>query len=391
MKTAARMAHLAPFYFASLNDRLRALQTQGKEIIRLDIGSPDMPPAPHIIEALARAASRADAHGYQAHSGPPALRQAWADYYREQYQGALDPDLEILPLMGSKEGIFQLSQAFLEPGDAALAPDPGYITYTRGALFSGARVYPIPLLAERNFQPDLDAIPPDDLRQARLLWLNYPNNPTGASASLEVFQHAVAFAREHNLIVCHDAAYTQVFFNEKKPPSLLQVEGALEVAVEFNTLSKSHNMAGWRSAALLGNRHVLRTLLTLKTNLDSSHFLPIFEASIAALRGDQSWLRERNAVYRGRRDAVLRGLEAAGLSAQTPEAAMYVWAKIPDGWDCQEFAVAALENTGVSLTPGTVFGQGGAGYVRIALTAPVQRIELAMERLGKWFVSRKEG
>jgi LL-diaminopimelate aminotransferase len=206
-----------------------------------------------------------------------------------------------------------------------------------------------------------------------------------------VFRRAVAFAREHNLIVCHDAAYTQVYFNEKKPPSLLQVEGALEVAVEFNTLSKSHNMAGWRSAALLGNRHVLRTLLTLKTNLDSSHFLPIFEASIAALRGDQSWLRERNAVYRGRRDAVLRGLESAGLSAQKPEAAMYVWAKVPGDWDCQEFAVAALENTGVSLTPGTVFGQGGAGYVRIALTAPEERIDLAMERLGSWFASRKEG
>ncbi|MCC7130628.1 MAG: aminotransferase class I/II-fold pyridoxal phosphate-dependent enzyme [Anaerolineae bacterium] len=384
VKPAARMDHLKPHFFAALNARLAALQAQGKTVIRLDEGAPDLPPAPHIVEALVSAARRADAHSYQPHRGSRALRAAWADWYLSQHGVTLNPENEILPLLGSKEGVFHLSQAFLQPGDLALVPDPGYVTYTRGALFAGAQVAYFPLLPERGYLPELQALDPEALARCKLLWLNYPNNPTGAAAPLELFEQAVELARRYNFIVCHDAAYSQVAFDGLRPPSLLQVDGAREVAVEFNTLSKSHNMAGWRSGALLGNPQVVRALFTLKTNADSSHFLPVFEASITALTGDQTWLVERNEIYRRRRDAALAGLRDIGLSAATPPAALYVWARLPQGWESEAFALAALEGAGVSVTPGTVFGANGQGYIRVALCAPVEEIETAMQRLGGW-------
>ncbi len=396
MKPADRMAHLAPHFFASLNIRLAKLNAQqgGNRsfdyIIRLDEGAPDLPPASHILEALLKSAARPDTHSYQPHRGPQKLRQAWTGWYMDHYRVSLDPDSEIIPLLGSKEGIFHLSQAYLNPGDLALAPDPGYITYTRGALFAGAQVHPMPLLSERGYLPDLKAIPEKVLKRSKLLWLNYPNNPTGATATLEFFEEAVQLAKRHDLILCHDAAYMQVAYDGERPPSLLQVYGAKDVAVEFNSLSKSHNMAGWRTGALLGNAEVVRTLFTLKTNADSSHFLPIFEASIAALSGDQSWLAERNQIYQQRRDAMMRGLEAAGLRASTPRASLYVWAATPKGWSCEEFAIQALEQAWVSLTPGAVFGAAGAGYVRISLTAPQAQIEQAMTRLGAWLADQPE-
>lgn len=384
VKLAQRMDFLKPHFFAVLNSRLAALQAQGKTVIRMDEGAPDLPPAPHIIEALVRAARRADAHSYQPHRGSSALREAWAGWYRSQHGVTLDPETEVLPLLGSKEGIFHLSQAFLQPGDLALVPDPGYVTYTRGALFAGAQVAYFPLLPERGYLPDFQALKPEILAKCKLMWLNYPNNPTGASAPLELFEQAVELARRNNFIVCHDAAYSRVAFEGLRPLSLLQVEGAREAAVEFNTLSKSHNMAGWRTGALLGNPQAVRALFTLKTNADSSHFQPIFEATIAALTGDQSWLEERNDIYRRRRDVLIAGLREIGLPATAPRAALYVWAPLPPGWESEAFALAALEGAGVSVTPGTVFGENGQGYIRIALCAPVEEIETAMQRLGGW-------
>jgi LL-diaminopimelate aminotransferase len=382
--TAGRMSHLAAHFFAALSARLQVLQAEGRDIIRMDEGAPDLPPAPHILEALQRSAARPDAHSYQTHRGPRSLRQAWAGMYRRLYAIELDPEQEITPLLGSKEGIFHLSLAYIEPGDVALVPDPGYITYTRGALIAGGEVFPMPLLPERGYLPDLEALPRPVLQRAKLMWLNYPNNPTAAVANLDFFNQAVELAREYGFLLCHDAAYMQVAFDGEQPPSLLQAPGAKEVAVEFNTLSKSHNMAGWRTGALLGNPQVVRTLFTLKTNADSSHFGPIFEATKAALSGDQSWLEERNQVYRQRRDAVLGGLKQIGLQPRTPQASLYVWTPAPSGWDCEQFAVAALEQAGVSLTPGTVFGEGGKGFLRISITAPLERIQEAMERLKKW-------
>lgn len=381
---AGRMAHLTPHFFATLSARLQELQAQGRDIIRLDEGAPDLPPAGHILEALHRCAARLDTHGYQPHRGPRPLREAWAGMYRREYGVTLDPESEIIPLLGSKEGIFHLSLAYVEPGDMVIVPDPGYVTYTRGALVAGGEVYRMPLLPERGYLPDLEALPEQVLRHTKLMWLNYPNNPTAAVANLEFFTQAVDLASRFGFLLCHDAAYMQVAFDGEQPPSLLQAPGAKEVSVEFNTLSKSHNMAGWRTGALLGNAQAVRTLFTLKTNADSSHFLPIFEASTAALTGDQSWLVERNEIYRQRRDVVVTGLRRMGLDVPTPRASLYVWSPIPAGWDCASFVTAALEQAGVSLTPGTVFGPGGEGFVRISITASLERLQQAMDRLGEW-------
>lgn len=382
--TARRMSHLSTHFFASLSAKIAALQAEGKQVIRLDEGSPDLPPAAHIIEALTRSAILSDRHAYQPHRGPDGLRQAWAEMYLREYQVDLDPSSEIIPLLGSKEGIFHLSLAYLEPGDISLVPDPGYVSYTRGALFAGGEPYRVVMLPEANYLPDLSAIPPDVLRRAKLMWLNYPNNPTAAVATQDFFARAVDFARQHNLLLCHDAAYSKIAFDGEKPPSILEIPGAKEVAVEFNTLSKSHNMAGWRSGALLGNAGAVRNLFTLKTNADSSHFLPIFEASIAALTGEQSWLVERNEIYRQRRDVIVTTLKELGLPVQTPRASLYVWSPIPSGWDCEEFVNAALEKAGVSMTPGTVFGPRGEGYIRLAITAPIDQVRLGMQRLKEW-------
>lgn len=382
MKTSAQRLHLVPSqFFAALHSRIAALQAAGQEIIRLDIGSPDLPPAPHIVAALARAAANPGSHGYQAHNGPLALRQAWAEMYRRVHGVELDPQGEIVPLLGSKEGVFHLAQAILDPGDVALIPDPGYITYTSGTLLAGGTPYTLPLLPERGYLPDLAAIPADILRRARLLWLNYPNNPTAATAPLEFFSEAVNFARQHELLVCHDAAYSQVTFDGYRAPSILEVPGAKEVAIEFNSLSKSHNMAGWRSGAAVGNAQALKALYAYKTNADSGHFLPVMEAAVAAMTGEQGWLTGRNEIYRQRRDCVVSALQACGLDPATPKASLYVWSPVPAGFTSAEFVSHLLEKGGVSLTPGAVFGGQGEGFVRIALSSPTEQINAAMQRI----------
>ncbi len=382
MKTKAqRLLSTSPLFFATLGEKIARLEAQGHDVIRLDIGSPDLPPPAHIIRALTEAAERADGHGYQPHRGTPALRRAWAEMYWRLYQVNLDPESEVLPLLGSKEGIFHLPLAVIDPGDVVLIPDPGYITYTQGTLYAGGEPHYLPLLPEREFLPDLTAIPPQVLRRAKILWLNYPGNPTAATATLAFFNQAIELARRYDLLVCHDAAYSQVSFDGFQPPSILQVDGAKEVAVEFNSLSKSHNMAGWRVGAAVGNAQVLRSLFTLKTNTDSGHFLPVLEAATAALTGDQSWLAERNEIYRQRRDLVLEALHRMGLKATPPKASLYVWFETPPGWDAQTFTDAILEQAWVSLTPGTVFGQHGEGYIRLSLTDATERIALGMQRM----------
>lgn len=384
MQIAHRMQALPAHFFASLSARVSALQSQGLDVIRLDEGAPDLPPEPWIIHALARSATNPSHHSYQPHRGTPQLRQAWASMYRNAYGVEIDPESEVLPLLGSKEGIFQLAMATINPGDVVLVPDPGYITYTRGTLFAGGEPVYFPLIRERGYLPDFDAIPAEIARQAKVIWLNYPNNPTTAVAKLEVFSRAVDFARQYGLLVCHDAAYTQVTFDGFHAPSLLEVSGAKEVGVEFNTLSKSHNMAGWRVGAALGNAQVLRNLFTLKTNLDSGHFLPVLEAAAEAMCGDQSWLLGRNEIYRQRRDLAVQGLRAMGLQADLPLASIYVWSTVPEGYSSVDFVSTVLEKTQVSLTPGTVFGLGGEGYVRVSLTAPIERIAEALARLERW-------
>ena len=382
--TSDRLQKLSTQYFAALGVRIAQLQAEGKHILRLDIGSPDMAPAPHILDAMAKAVHAPDVHGYGSHKGPADLRQAWAAMYFRVHGVYLDPESEIIPLMGSKEGIFHLSQAYLNPGDVSLIPDPGYVTYEAGASFAGADAYLMPLTAERNFLPDLSAIPEDVLRRAKMLWLNYPNNPTAAVAPKTFFAEAVEFARKHNLLLCHDAAYSQVGYDGYQPPSILEIPGAKEVAVEFNSLSKSHNMAGWRVGALAGNPDAVRSLFMLKTNLDSGHFPAVHHAAIAAMTGDQEWLWDRNEIYRQRRDILLDGLRSIGLNPTTPQASLYVWSPVPEGKSSLEFTTELLENAGVSFTPGSVFGLSGEGFMRIAVSSPTEQVEEAVARLIAW-------
>jgi LL-diaminopimelate aminotransferase len=390
MKTSSeRMKTFPDHFFARLNTRIRELQARGEEVIRLDVGSPDLPPAPHIIEALNRSAARADHHGYQPYLGPQALREAWESTYQRLYEVGLDPDSEILPLMGSKEGIFNLVMATIDSGDVVLIPDPGYLTYDRATRFAGAEPFFLPLVAANDYLPNLEEIPGRVIDRAKLLLLNYPHNPTGAVANLEYFSRVVSFARQHNLLLCHDAAYTQVTFDGYLAPSLLQVPGAKDIAVEFNTLSKSHNMAGWREGVVVGNRHVLESLFALETNINSGQFLPIMDAATVALTGDQGWLEGRNEVYRQRRDIIISALRSSGLSPQKPLGSLYVWCPVPQGFTAESFVTELLEHSRVSLTPGTIFGANGEGFVRISISAPTEKIEEAMQRLAQ--VLQKHG
>lgn len=386
MKIASRQKKkLPPYFFATLGAKIAALQADSYDVIRLDVGSPDLPPAPAIIEALCNTASRSDAHGYQPHRGTKAVREAWAGMYQHTFSVELDPEREIIPLLGSKEGIFNLMQAVLNPGDIVLVPDPGYPTYLHGTLLAGGEPYFMPLLPERGFSPDYDSIPEDIARQSKVLWINYPNNPTAATATLEFFEETVAFGRQYDILLCHDAAYTQVGFDGYRAPSLLQVPGAKEVAVEFNSLSKSHNMAGWRVGVAVGNPDAISKLFALKTHIDSGHFLPIMEAATTALTGDQSWLQERNEIYRQRQDIFLQGLHELGLKTQPPLASLYIWFPVPDGWTSMRFVTALLEQAHLSLTPGTVFGANGEGYVRVSLVVPAERMVIAVQRLKDWW------
>jgi len=376
-----RLTKFDGHFFVELNQRLAHLSAAGADVIRLDSGTPDLPPAAHILETLKQSASDPAAHGYQPYQGTPALRQAWATAYQRSFGVSLDADSEVLPLLGSKEGIVNLTLAYVQPGDVVIVPDPGYMTYARSARIAGGEIYPLPLLPESGYLPDLSSIPQDILRKTKILWLNYPNNPTTATASLDFFSQVVEFAFAHNILVCHDAAYASVTFDGYHAPSLLQVTGAKEIAVEFNTLSKWYNMAGWRVGAALGNRQALATLYQLKSNVDNGHFRPILDAAAAALTGDQGWLVGRNHIYEQRRDLVIRGLLQAGLQPVVPRASLYVWFKVLPGWSSQDFALMLLEKAHVSLVPGTVFGKNGQGYLRLSFTEPGERLSEAMSRI----------
>ncbi len=377
-----RLDRLADQFFAVLDEKILAIKAAGHDVIRLDIGSPDRPPADFIVQALVESAARHDQHGYQSNRGTPGLRAAWAEMYRRDQHVFVDPDTEVVPLLGSKEGIFHLMLALLDPGDMVLIPDPGYITYTQGTICAGAEPFYLPLRQEAAYLPDLDSVPPAVLKRARMLWLNYPNNPTAATATLEFFARAVEFARQNNLLLCHDAAYIRVTYDGYRAISLLETPGAKEAGcIEFNSVSKTYNMAGWRVGAAVGNSEALKSLLTFKSVADSSHFRPVMDAATAALLGDQSWLAPRNEVYARRRDLVLQGLQPLGLQAERPKASLYIWFQVPPGWTSVAFTDMLLDRAHVSLTPGTVFGKHGEGYVRLSLTTPDERLALAVERM----------
>jgi len=385
IKPSNRIASFKPYFFATLNEKINDLKAKNVDVIRLDMGSPDLPPADFIVDALTKSARRPDSHGYSPIGGTNTYRKAIASYYKNRFQVDLDPQRETLGLIGSKEGLFNLSQVLLNPGNVSLVPDPGYPVYTSGAMIAGAEIYYMPLLKENNFLPDLDAIPQDILKRARLMWLNYPNNPTGAIAPFDFLVKAVEFGRKHGIVIAHDAPYVDICFDGYVAPSILQVPGAREVAVEFNSLSKAYNMGGWRLGMVVGNAQVVGYLHTLKSQIDTSHFGPMMDAGVTALTGDQTWLEERNDIYKYRRDIVVSGLRKAGFGVETPPAAIYVWAHLPEGiTDSMDFCDRLLRETGVSMTPGIVFGKYGEGYTRISLGIATDRVKEAMERVINW-------
>ncbi len=382
MKYAAhRLQNLPPYPFARWAAQVAAARQQGLDVIRLDIGNPDLPPPDEVIAALCHSAQQAAHHGYAGYRGLPGLRQAIADYYARRFAVNLDPETQVVPLIGSKEGIVNMALAVLDPGDLALVPDPGYAPYTMGAALAGAEAYTFPLLAEREFLPDLDAIPKAVANRARLMWLNYPNNPTGATADMTFLKRAVAFARRHHLLLCHDAPYCDVTYDEYVAPSVLQVAGAMDVAVEFNSLSKTWNMPGWRVGMAVGNPEALAALAQVKSNVDSGLFRPLQEAAARALAIDPGWIVARNVTYRHRMAILLAGLEGTGIQGQLPRAALYLWARVPPGEASEPFALTLLNQTGVAVAPGSFFGPAGEGYVRLSVTAPTDRIREAVERL----------
>lgn len=390
MKSSRRLAHLPSYPFARWADYVARSRPDDLEVIRLDIGNPDMAPPSRVIETLCRSARRADHHGYPGYRGLPALRQAIADYYQRRFGVSLDPETEVIPLLGSKEGLINMSLACLDPGDGVLVPDPGYAPYARGAILAGAEVHPIPLPPERGFLPDLDAIPPRVADGTTLMWLNYPNNPTGATADLDFLAKAVEFARHHDLLLCHDAPYADVTYDGYRAPSVLQIPGASRVAVEFNSLSKMVNMAGWRIGMAVGNGRALDTLTRVKSNIDSGIFHPLQQAAIEALTVDGDWVAERNAIYRERLEILADGLRQIGLEASRPKATLYLWVRIPEGvggdgstgGTSEGFAKALFQETAIAVAPGSFFGDAGEGFIRVSATAPTAQIEEARRRLG---------
>jgi len=385
IQPAQRIASFKPYYFAQLSQQLAALRAKGMDIIRLDMGSPDLPPKDFITDVLVANVRRPDVHGYSPMGGTIEFKRACTEYYQRRFEVDLDPQKETLALIGSKEGLFHLSQVLLNPGDVAMVPDPGYPVYSAGGIIAGAEIYSIPLLEENQYLPDLNAIPEDIARRARLMWLNYPNNPTGAVAPYSFFEEAVEFARKHKIVIAHDAPYVDIGFDGYRAPSMLEVPGARDMVIEFNSLSKTYNMAGWRIGMAVGNAQIISYLHTMKSQIDSSNFEPLLIAGAAALTGDQSWIQERNLIYKKRRDIIVSGLRQAGFQVEAPPAAIYVWAHLPEGeTDSNDFCTRLLDNTGVSMTPGVVYGKNGEGYLRISLGTATDQVEEAMNRLVAW-------
>jgi LL-diaminopimelate aminotransferase len=380
---AERLQKLPPYLFAEIDRQKKEARARGAELVDLGIGDPDLPTPPHVIEALARAAWEPKNHRYPDYEGLLAFRQAAAAWYRQRFGVTLDPATEVLTLIGSKEGTAHIPLAFVNPGDVVLVPDPGYPVYAAGTWFAGGEPHFLPLRAEHEFLPDLEAVPAAVLRRAKMLFLNYPNNPTAAVATRPFFEAVVEFARRHDLVVCHDAMYSELRFDGYQPVSFLQTPGAQEVGVEFHSCSKTYSMTGWRIGFVVGNRDVLAGLGRVKTNVDSGVFQAVQEAGIAALSGPQDSVDRARAIYQERRDIVVAGLRKLGLPVTPPKATFFVWAPVPDGSDSRKWAARLLQEAGVVVTPGVGFGPAGEGYYRIALTVDKVRIADAMERLGR--------
>ena len=390
MRTARRIENLPPYLFVEITKKIAEKKAKGEDVISFAIGDPDIPTPSHIIDKLCQAAQDPANHRYPESEGLPELRQAIAEWYKKRFDVSLDPDKEVLPLIGAKEGIAHIALCFIDPGDTALVPDPGYPVYSIGTMLAGGEPYYLPLYEKNNFLPDFYNIPEHIIKGAKLLWINYPNNPTGAVADLDFFNRTVRFARQHNLAVCHDGPYTEVAFDGYQPVSFMQADGAKDVGVEFHTLSKSYNMTGWRIGMVVGNATMVDALKRVKSNMDSGIPQAIQYAAIAALRGPQDCIQEHNAIYQRRRDLVIEMLNSIGIEAKPPKASLYVWAKVPEGYNSVDFASDLLEQVGVVVTPGIGYGKSGEGYVRLSLTIPDAGLVKGLSRLAGWRSSKSK-
>src|SRR5579859_2018410 len=373
--------NLPPYHFANAKKKIAERKAAGVDVISLSMGDPDLPAPRSVIDRLCMAMQETENHRYPEYFGMRALHEVFAAWFQRRFDVQLTPERDILPLLGSKEGLAYAGAAVLNAGDISLIPDPYYPVYVTASTTVGAVPYLLPLREQNGYLPDLDSIPADVLAKARLLWLNYPNNPTAACADRAFFERAVEFAHRHNLAIIHDMAYAEVYFDEYRPMSILQIPGASEVAVELHSLSKTYNMAGFRLGMLLGNPQLVDAVGRLKSNIDSGIFRPIQYAAIEALHLPPSWLEQRNAIYQRRRDMMIEGCNALGMHTQVSKAGLYIWAGVPGGYTSRDFADWLFDKTGVFVTPGSNFGQAGEGYVRISITAPDERIETALQRM----------
>lgn len=373
---------LPPYLFSVFHQKKRMLQEQGIDVIDLGIGAPDLPTPSFIIDRLVDEARKPANHKYSPYSGCQEFREAVASFYKKQYNVTLDPETEVLTLIGSKEGIAHLISAVIDRGDGVLIPDPGYPVYQSAIHLAYGVTVPLPLDAERGYVPMFDSLLDTELARTKLMLLNYPSNPTGATVELETFEDAIEFAKKHDICVAQDAAYDLVTFKDYKAPSMMQVEGAKDVAVEFGSLSKSFNMTGWRIGYVVGNKDLIRALSIVKSNTDTSQFLPIQKAGATALNSEfASIIQSNNAIYQNRMEKMIAALEEIGIQADKPRGTFFIWAKVPAGYTSERFAEKMLDEAGIIITPGNAFGLRGEGYFRISLSVPTDRLNEAVNRI----------
>ena len=375
---ASRMSNLPPYLFALIDEMKAEQQKKGVDIIDLGVGDPDLATPLHIVASLCEAAKNPENHHYPSYVGMPAYRSAVTDWYKQRFGVTLDAGKEVVALMGSKDGIAHIAEAFVNPGDFVLAPSPGYPVYRTGTLFAEGRVHEMPLTRKNNFIPVLSDIPKDVAKKAKIIYINYPNNPSAAIAPDGFYREVVDFASDNNIVVVSDNAYSEIAFDGYRAPSFLETKGAMDVGIEMHSLSKTYNMTGWRIGMAVGNAEILAGLGRVKTNVDSGVFNAVQHAAITALRGSQDCVREACAIYQERRDVLITGLRSLGFDVPTPKATFYVWVPVND---CMAFSAKLLNEAGIVATPGVGFGASGEGYVRFAITRPVARINEAIERM----------
>lgn len=378
---AKRIREIPPYLFAGIEKKIQDYKDKGVDVISFGIGDPDLPTPDFIIQAMAETIKNPVNHQYPSSIGMLSFREAVANWYKKRFDVDLDPKTEVVALIGSKEGIANLSYCYIDPGDVALVPDPGYPVYSIGTMMAGGESYYMPLKEENGFLPDLAAIPQEVAEKAKVMWIGYPNNPTGAIAPISFFEEVVAFAKKYDIIVCHDNAYSEVNYDGYRSPSFLQVPGAKDVGIEFNSLSKPFNMTGWRLGFAVGRADVIATLARYKSNMDSGAFQAVQEAGIVALEKGEEAIKKMQDIYTRRRDVIVKAFNDLGWDLKAPKATFYIWAPVPKGYDSASFAEYVLDKAGVVITPGSGYGPSGEGYFRISLTISEDRVEEAAKRL----------